>query len=118
MLILLWFQLKNIEKEMKVNHNDEDPKYFDHYDAEALHEILDTQHKITEYTKQNNFKTFFQILKIIDYFADDPSFTRQSKMLHSLCQGKAQHDQHYNRDSTIQRHKPHHQGQRHRAICL
>ena len=60
MLILLGLHLKQIEKEMKVNHNDEDPIYVDHYNAEALHEILDTQHKITEYTKKkisrNSFK--------------------------------------------------------------
>ena len=29
---------------------DDDPINWDHYDTEALHEILDTQHKITEYT--------------------------------------------------------------------
>ena len=69
---------------MKVNHNDEDPIYVDHYDAEALHEILDTQLKITEYTKKNTFQKLIHILIIIDAFADDPSFTRQSKMLHSL----------------------------------
>ena len=75
---------KYIENDMKVQHTDEDPLYFDHYNPEALHEILDTQHKITEYTKKRNFKKLFQILIIIDDFADDPSFTRHSKMLHSL----------------------------------
>ena len=69
---------------MKVQHTDDEPIYFDHYNPEALHEILDTQHKITEYTKKRNFKKLFQILIIIDDFADDPSFTRHSKMLHSL----------------------------------
>ena len=39
---------------MKVRHTDDDPTYFDHYDAEALHEIFDTQHQITEYTKEKN----------------------------------------------------------------
>ena len=38
---------------MKVKHTDDAPIYFDHYDAEALHEILDTQQKIIEYTKEN-----------------------------------------------------------------
>ena len=36
---------------------DADPIYLDHYDTEALHEILDTQHKITEYPE----KTFSNI---------------------------------------------------------
>ena len=42
------------------------------------------KHKITDYTKKKNFKRLFQILIIIDDFADSPEFTRQSKMLHSL----------------------------------
>ena len=58
--------------------------YFDHYDPKALHDILDTQHKIIDYMKKKKYKKLFQILIIIDDFADDPSFTRQSKMLHSL----------------------------------
>ena len=33
-----------IENNMKVKHTEEDHTYFDHYDSEALHEILDTQH--------------------------------------------------------------------------
>ena len=34
-----------MENDMTLQHTDEDPIYFDHYDSEALHEILDTQHK-------------------------------------------------------------------------
>ena len=45
-------------KNIKVEHTDDDQIYFDHYDAEALHEILDTQHKITEYTKKK-FKKLY-----------------------------------------------------------
>ena len=41
---------------MKGKHTDDDPIYFDHYDPEALHDILDTQHKITDYTKKKIFK--------------------------------------------------------------
>ena len=40
---------KYINNQMAVKHIDEDPIYFDHYDAEALHDILGTQHKITDY---------------------------------------------------------------------
>ena len=69
---------------MKVQHTDEDPIYFDHYDPESLHEIMETQRKNTEYTKKKNFKRLFQILKIVDDFADDPAFTRNSKLLHTL----------------------------------
>ena len=34
--------------------------------------------------KQQNHTTIFQILIVIDDFADDPSFSRHSKLLHSL----------------------------------
>ena len=46
---------------MNAKHTDDDPIYFDHYDAEALHEILDTQHKIIEHTKRTIFKKLIQI---------------------------------------------------------
>ena len=43
-----WIPVKNyIEKHMKVYHSDGEPIYFDNYDPEALHNILDTQHKVT-----------------------------------------------------------------------
>jgi hypothetical protein len=69
---------------MKVRHTAEEPIYFDHYDPEALGNILDTQHKITNFLKKRGDKKLFQILIIVDDFADDPSFTRQSKLLHAL----------------------------------
>ena len=75
---------KYIEKDMKVQRTDEEPIYFDHYDPDALHEILDTQHKIIQFMKNRGDKQLFQILIIIDDFADDPAFTRQSTMLHTL----------------------------------
>ena len=80
-----WLPVKHyIEKSMKVQHSEDEPIYFDHYDPEALHDILETQHKITEYMKKKGEKKLFQILIIVDDFADDPSFTRQSKLLHAL----------------------------------
>ena len=48
-----WSPIKScIENDMKVKHTDDGPIYFDHYDAEALHEILDTQHTIPAYKKE------------------------------------------------------------------
>ena len=83
MLILFGFMHK-IETNIKVQHTNIDPICVDHYDSDALHEILDNHHKITEYTKKKDFKKLFHILMLMDDFADDPSFTRQSKMLHSV----------------------------------
>ena len=80
-----WQPVKSyIEKNMKVQHTDKEPIYFDHYDPEALNNIIDTQHKITKHLKDSGKKQLFQILIVIDDFADDPTFSRQSKILHSL----------------------------------
>ena len=73
-----WLPVKKyIEKEMGVKRTDDDPIYFDHYDPASLHDILNTQQKIIDYTNEKNFKRLFQILRIIDDFADSPEFTRQ-----------------------------------------
>ena len=58
--------------------------FFDHYDPEDLHNIIDTQRKITELMKSQKRKKLYQILIIVDDFADDPTFSRNSKLLHSL----------------------------------
>ena len=80
-----WKPVKEyIDKHMKVQHTDKEPIYFDHYDPEALANILDIQHKITMHMKSQGRTKMFQILVIVDDFADDPSFTRQSKILHGL----------------------------------
>ena len=80
-----WKPVKDyIEKHMKVKHTDKEPIYFDHYDPVALANILETQHKITMHMKSQGKTKMFQILVIVDDFADDPTFTRQSKILHSL----------------------------------
>jgi hypothetical protein len=75
---------KYIEKVMKVQHSKEEPVYFDHYDPVALDNIITTQHKLAEYMKKQDHKKIYQILIVIDDFADSPQFTRQSKLLHAL----------------------------------
>ena len=80
-----WKPVKEyIEKGMKVHHTDEEPIYFDHYSAEDLDKIIHTQHKVIDYMKKEGRTKLFQILIIIDDFADDPNFVRSSKLLHSL----------------------------------
>ena len=73
-----------IEKEMKVQHTKEEPIYFDHYDPERLQRIIDTQHKMIEYQKKQDHKKLYSILIVVDDFADDPKFSRHSKILHAL----------------------------------
>ena len=41
-----WQPVKHyIEHEMKIAHTETEPLFFDNYDASALHNIIDTQHK-------------------------------------------------------------------------
>ena len=75
---------KYIEKVMKVKHTKEEPIYFDQYDPEALENIITTQHKLAEHMKRNGHTKIYQILVVIDDFADSPQFTRHSKLLHAL----------------------------------
>ena len=49
-----------------------------------MQRIIDTQNKVVEHKKQKNNKTLFQILIVIDDFADENRFPRSSKLLHSL----------------------------------
>ena len=80
-----WAPVKDhIEKVMKVRETKEEPIYFDHYDPQALEQIVSTQHKVAEYMNKQDNQKVYQILIIIDDFADDPRFTRQDKILHSL----------------------------------
>ena len=57
---------------------------FDHYNPEDLNNIIETQRKVTEHMKAQHRKKLYQILIIVDDFADDPTFSRNSKLLHSL----------------------------------
>ena len=57
---------------------------FDHYNPEDLNNIIETQRKIIELMKSQKRKKLYQILIIADDFADDPTFSRNSKLLHSL----------------------------------
>ena len=87
---MTWKPVKDyIGKHMKVRHTAEEPIYFDHYDPEALANILETQHKITNFIKKRGDTKLFQILIIVDDFADDPSFTRQSKLFYTLSTREA-----------------------------
>ena len=57
---------------------------FDNYDQGALQNII-TTHKVIDFMKNHNGVTeLYSILVGVDDFADDPSCSRQSKMLHAL----------------------------------
>ena len=67
--------------EQGLGQDDSREKYlFDHYDPAELQSIIDTQYKVVEFMKHNKMKTIYQILIIIDDFADSPDFTRASNI--------------------------------------
>ena len=79
-----WVPVKDyIEKSQKVDPCKE-AMYFDHYDPVALENIVSTQTKLAEHMKSQGYTKIFQILIVIDDFADDSSFSRHSKLLHAL----------------------------------
>ncbi len=81
-----WQPVKEyVKNKMKVNDDDkDDPVYYDEYEPDALLKIIDTQTKVTNYMKKEGKKKMFQVLIIIDDFADNPQFSRSSKLLHAL----------------------------------
>ena len=81
-----WLPVKDYVKDkMKQDiKNKNDPMFFDEYEPEALARIIDTQRKIKDYVKKQQKTKLFQILIIIDDWADSPSFVRNNKLLHSL----------------------------------
>ena len=78
-----WQPVKDyIAKEIKPNEKEK--LYFDSYDPVELEAIIEKQHKVINYLKSQGHTKMFQILICIDDWADDPSFTRNSKLLHQL----------------------------------
>ena len=74
---------KYIEKELKIN-TEKEKVYFDEYNHSDLENVMDTQYKLIDHMKKQEYKKLYNILIVIDDFADNPSFTRHSKLLHSL----------------------------------
>lgn len=79
-----WHPVKEYLKKTLKQDEKKEKYLFDSYQPAELQRIIDTQFKVVEFMKENNMKKLFQILIIIDDFADDASFTRNSTLLHSL----------------------------------
>jgi hypothetical protein len=80
-----WNAVKDYQENiMKVKESPKEQLYFDHYSPEDLQNIIDTQHQVILHMKKRNLNQLYSILIIVDDFADDPSFSRHSKLLHSL----------------------------------
>ena len=75
---------KYIRKDMKVDDTKEQ-LYYEHYNPEELERVIDTQTKIITYMKDHKIHKLHSILIVIDDHADDLTFVRHSKLLHSLA---------------------------------
>ena len=80
-----WLPVKEyLNKTINLSEN-EPPLFYDTNDQENLERIIDTQRKVTEHLKsKKDTKKLFQILIIIDDWADSPDFSRKSQLLHAL----------------------------------
>ena len=73
-----WKAVKDfIERRMGVN-TEREKVYFDRWDEAALRGIIEQQKKITRKTKQLGFKKLYEILVVIDDFADQPELHRRT----------------------------------------
>ena len=73
-----WKPVKHfIEHDMGVN-TDREQVYFDKWDEGALRGIIEKQKQITHKTKEMGFKKLYQILIVIDDFADQPELHRRT----------------------------------------
>lgn len=80
----IWYEVKNhIEKDIG-KETDDDKFYYDTYREEDLAHIIDTQKNIVKFLKDKGKKKLFNIAVIIDDFADDKAFSRNSVLLHNL----------------------------------
>ena len=80
-----WEPVKKYQTDtMRASEKGKEKLYFDHYNPADLENIIETQHKIIKMMKAAKRTKLFSVLVVIDDFADDPIFTRQSKLLHSL----------------------------------
>ena len=73
-----WKPVKHfIEHDMGVN-TDREQVYFDKWDEGALRGIIERQKALTRKTKELGFKKLYQILVVIDDFADQPELHRRT----------------------------------------
>ena len=81
----IWKSVKKYQEEkMKAKETEQEKLYYDHYDPEELEKAISTQNNVVNHLKASGRNKLFSILIVIDDFADEPSFTRHSKLLHSL----------------------------------
>jgi type II secretory pathway predicted ATPase ExeA len=74
---------KYITEKLKMNP-DKEHCFMDKYEQHKLDQIVETQEKVSDYMKEQKYKSVYQILIVLDDVADNPALTRHDKLLHSL----------------------------------
>ena len=74
---------KFVREELKVDP-DKEQWAWDRYDPAALQEIIDTQRQVIAAAKEKKLRRMFNVLIVVDDFADNPQFSRREALLHSL----------------------------------
>ena len=78
-----WLPVKKfVEEDLKVPR--EEQWAWDHYDPVALEGLIATQREVIAAAKAKKVKSLFNILIVVDDFADNPAFSRRDALLHSL----------------------------------
>ena len=72
-----WEPVKDYSRD-HIKPSDREKCYFDNYEASELKQVIKTQQKVIDYQKEQKHKDLYQILIVIDDFADDDNFTRKS----------------------------------------
>ena len=79
-----WSPIKKYMTEQLKMNPEKELCFMDTYDQKKLDEIVETQEKVANYMKDQNYKSVYQILIVLDDVADNPALTRHDKLLHSL----------------------------------
>ena len=67
-----------------IKPNDREKCYADSYDPSESETVIKAQQQIIYYQNSQKHKHLYHLLIVIDYFADDTSFTRKSQSLQQL----------------------------------
>ena len=76
-----WKPVKDFIRD-RIKPNDREKCYFDSYDPAELEQVINTQKKITDYQKEQKHTYLYQILIVINDFADGTNSTRKSQHIH------------------------------------
>jgi hypothetical protein len=78
-----WLPVKKfVEDELKAPKAEQ--WAWDHYDPLAREQLIATQKEVIAVAKQKRVRRMFNILVVVDDFADNPAFSRRDALLHSL----------------------------------